>query len=92
MSRAFRDTFRQTFCLCMKVDHQQSTMSNNNAHSKQRKRHLNQSIAACETAVRYRCSEGDQTSLVPSQKSSSDHISNEKRQSNKAVQLFNHPK
>lgn len=90
MSRAFRDTFKQTFCLCMKVDQQQSSMINN-AQSKQRKRHLNQSIA-CETAVRYRSSEGDQTSLVPSRKSSSDHTTNEKKQLNKALQLFKHPK
>ena len=87
MSRAFRDTFKQTFCLCIKVDHQQTV--NSNAHNKQRKRHLNQSIA-CETTVRYKCSEGEQTSLVPSRKSSSDHQTPmEKKEINKALQLFN---
>lgn len=90
MSRAFRDTFKQTFCLCLKVDHQQSSTMNN-THLKQRKRHLNQTIT-CQTAVQYRISEGDQTSLVPSRKSSSDHTVHEKKQLNKALQLFNHPK
>lgn len=88
MSRAFRDTFKQTFCLCLKVDHGPAT-NHSNAHSKQRKRHLNQSIA-CETTVRYKCSEGDQTSLVPSRKSSSDHQTPmEKKQMTKALELFN---
>jgi hypothetical protein len=71
MSRAFRDTFKQTICLCENIVRRQSNSFAEVTITKHRKRHLNQSIA-CETIATYKCPNGDQTSLTPIIKSLSD--------------------
>jgi hypothetical protein len=78
MSRAFRDTFKQTFCLCEKFVSRKSTVT----ITKHRKRHLNQSVA-CETVATYKCTNGDQTPII---QSLSDN-NNKKKQTSIALQF-----
>ena len=89
MSRAFRDTFKQTFCFCEKTDRQQSTSSFAQASAnKSRKRHLNQSIA-CETVPTYKCPDGDQSSsTTPMIKTLTDDSNKKKKRTTIAVQFF----
>jgi hypothetical protein len=85
MSRAFRDTFNQTFCLCRKIDPRQSTLSFAAVKmSKHREEHLDQSVAF-ETVATYKCSENYQTNL-------SDNSNRKKKRNSIGLQFFNHTK
>jgi protein-arginine kinase activator protein McsA len=90
MSRAFRDTFKQTFCLCEKIDRHQSTISF--AHvskTKHRKKHLNQTVAY-ETVTTYKYPDVDRTSLTPIMKIIADNQNKKKKRTSIALQFFNH--
>jgi len=80
MSRAFRDTFKQTFCHCEKTTHRSSTISFSHiAIHKRRKRCSNEPIAA------YKCADADQTSLAPIIKTITDNTTKKKIR----LQFFN---
>ena len=81
MSRAFRDTFKQTFCICGKTVRRPSTVT----ITKHRKRHLNQSVA-CETVATYKCTDGDQTPII---KNLSDNSNGKKKRTSLTIQFFN---
>lgn len=90
MSRAFRDTFKQTFFLCEKIDRRQSTISFAQIPiRKHRKRHLNQTVAY-ETVTTFKCPEDDRTSTTPIIKNLSANGSKKKKQATIALQFFNH--
>jgi len=90
MSRAFRDTFKQTFCFCEKTDHHQSTISFADVSStKHRKKHLNQTVAY-ETVTTCKCSDGDQTNSTPIIKTLADNQNKKKKRTSIALKFFNH--
>ncbi len=80
MSRAFRDTFKQTFCFCQKIDQHQSSVSFA-AMKKHRDKHVNQSNAF-ETVVTYKCPE-DYQANVPN------NSIKKKKRTSIALRIFN---
>ncbi len=82
MSRAFRDTFQQTFCICKQTDRRQS----NNSFTQTKYRKTQSAIY--ETVATFKCPDVDGTSLTPSIKSLSDN-SNKKR-TLITLKFFNH--
>jgi hypothetical protein len=90
MSRAFRDTFKQTFCLCQKIDHHQSSMSFAQIPiTRHRKKHSNQTVAY-EPVSTYKCPDGDRTSSIPTIKILADNSNKKKKRTSKGLQFFNH--
>jgi len=87
MSRAFRDTFKQTFCLCQKIDHRQSRISF--AQVTYRKKHVKppvtyQAVSTCKS------SSDNQTNLPPMIKRSSNSSNKKKKRTSKAFKFLNH--
>ncbi|CAF0943546.1 unnamed protein product [Adineta steineri] len=76
MSRAFRDTFKQTFCSCQNVDRRPSASSVAQGIAKQRS--INPSIAY-DTVITNKCSDGYRTSLTPIIKTLSDNPTKKKK-------------
>jgi hypothetical protein len=90
MSRAFRDTFKQTLCFCQKLDRRQSTISFAQIPIlKHQQRHLNQSVAY-DTVTTYKSSEDYRTTLAPIIKSLNDSTNKKKKRTTKALQFLNH--
>jgi hypothetical protein len=85
MSRAFRDTFKQTFCfVCQKADRRESSISFAQlSATKSRQTHINQSIAYDNVSSR-KCSDEYRSSSTP--------VENiKKKKSSKTLEVFNHP-
>jgi hypothetical protein len=91
MSRAFRDTFKQTFCLCNKtIDRRPSASSYAPVTiTKHRQRHLHQSIAY-DTVSTHKCSDAYRTSLTPIVISLSDNQNSRKKRTPKVLRYLNH--
>jgi hypothetical protein len=73
MSRAFRETFKQTFCDCQEINRRQSSISFAQVTvGKQRPRHLTPSVAY-EIVSTYKCSDDYRASLSPIMKTLADN-------------------
>ena len=91
MSRAFRDTFKQTFCVCQDIVRRPSRISFAQAPViKSRPRHLDPS-AAYETVSTYKCSDDYRASTAPIIKSLSSNSSKKKIRTVKALRFFQPP-
>jgi hypothetical protein len=77
MSRAFRDTFRQTFCVCEGAD-QHSSQSSSAQAAATKQLHLDASTSY-NTLLTQKCSEGYRASLSPIIKSLSDNPAKNKK-------------
>ena len=90
MSRAFRDTFKQTFCFCQDLARRPSRISfaQQPLTVKSRARYLDPS-AAYETVSTYKCADDYRTSTAPIIKSlSSDGSTKKKNRTRKALRFF----
>lgn len=90
MSRAFRDTFKQTFCFCQEFSRRPSRISFAQPPPtvKNRPRYLDPS-AAYETVSTYKCADDYRTSTAPIIKSlSSDSSTKKKNRTRKALRFF----
>jgi hypothetical protein len=85
MSRAFRDTFKQTFCICKAFDRRQSATSvAQGTKIDHRKGHLSSSVV-------YKCSDGgDLTSLTPIMESLSVDPNKIKKPTSLTLPFFHH--
>jgi len=91
MSRAFRDTFKQTFCFFKKpIDRRRSTSSYAPVIiTKHLQRHTNQSITY-DTVLTHSCSDAYRTSLTPIIKSLSDNPNKRNKRTSKSLQMLNY--
>jgi hypothetical protein len=91
MSRAFRNTFKQTFCFLKKtIDRRRSTSSYAPVIiTRHLQRHTNQSITY-DTVLTHSCSDAYRTSLTPIIKSLSDNPNKRKKRTSKSLQILNY--
>ncbi|CAF0751939.1 unnamed protein product [Rotaria sp. Silwood1] len=92
MSQAFRDTFKQTFCCCQKLQFHQSAIVFSKLKIKKRgQKTLNQSVTF-EIISTYKSSPNGHKHLTPIVKSLSDNENRNLKQTSNIVQFFNHTK